>query len=107
MRYQQLTRDARCQINTLVSTGMLQKDIAKHLGISSSTICRELKRNSGQRGYRYKQADAKAVDRRYQASSRPKKMLPNLIEVIEEKLLEKWSPEQISVSVKSSTLLTF
>ena len=105
MRYQQLTRDVRCQINTLVSTGMIQKDIAEQLGVSPSTICRELKRNTGQKGYRYKQADAKAVGRRHEASSRPKKMLPSLIEVIEEKLLEKWSPEQISGVLESNDIL--
>lgn len=105
MRYQQLTRDGRCQINTLVSTGMLQKDIAGHLDVSPSTICRELKRNAGQRGYRYNQADIKAVNRRHQASSNPKKMLPKLIEVIEEKLLEKWSPEQISGVLESNDIL--
>ncbi len=105
MRYKQLTKDERCQINTLVSTGMMQKDIAGHLGVSPSTICRELKRNVGQRGYRYRQADIKAVGRRHQASKRPKKMLPSLIRVIEEKLLEKWSPEQISGVLKSNDIL--
>jgi transposase, IS30 family len=96
MRYQQLTRDKRCQIYALVSTGITQKDIAEHIGVSPPTISRELKRNTGQRGYRYMQADRKAIERRHQASCRPKKMLPNLIKMIEEKLVEKWSPEQIS-----------
>lgn len=105
MRYQQLTRDKRCQIYTLVSTGMMQKDIADHVRVSPSTISRELKRNTGQRGYRYKQADFKAVERRSKASCRSKKMRPNLIEVIEEKLLEKWSPEQISGVLKSNDIL--
>jgi IS30 family transposase len=51
--------------------------------MSASTICRALKRNTGQKGYPYQQVDA--VARRHQASCRPKKMLPALIEVIEEK----------------------
>ena len=105
MKYQHLTRDIRCQINTLLSTGMMHKDIAQHLGVSPSTICRELKRNTGQRGYRYVQADNKAGSRRNQASQRPKKMLPALIEVIEERLVEKWSPEQIAGVLKSNGIL--
>lgn len=105
MRYKHLTTDSRCQIYALQSTGLQQKDIAKHLGVSASTVSRELKRNAGQRGYRYKQADIKAVDRRHQASARPKKMHLPLIKVIEEKLVEKWSPEQISGVLLSNGMM--
>jgi IS30 family transposase len=104
MKYQQLTRDQRCQINTLVSIGMLQKDIAENLCVAPSTICRELKRNTGLKGYRYNQADAKAVSRRHEASCRPKKMCPRLIGIIEGKLLEKWSPDQISGVLRSNDI---
>ena len=61
-----------------------------------STISREIKRNTGDRGYRYKQADAKAIERRKNVSSSPKKLTPANVAVIEEKLLNDWSPEQIS-----------
>ena len=61
-----------------------------------STISREIKRNTGDRGYRYKQADAKAIERRKNTSSSPKKLTPANVAVIEEKLLNDWSPEQIS-----------
>ena len=96
MGYYHLTTESRSQIYALKSMGHTQKDIAEHLGVSSSTICRELQRNIGLRGYRVKQADQKAIDRRHHARSRPKKMLPQLIELIETKLIEKWSPEQIA-----------
>ena len=65
-----------------------------------STISREIKSNTGGRGYRYKQADAKAVERRSNASGTPKKLTPALVAIIEEKLLQDWSPEQISGRLK-------
>lgn len=105
MGYKHLTTDSRCQIYALQSTGMKQKDISKHLGVSASTICRELKRNVGGKGYRYKQADEMAVGRRHQASCRPKKMNDSLIKTVEEKLAEKWSPAQIAGVLKSNNIL--
>lgn len=96
MGYYHLTTESRSQIYALKSMGHTQKEIAEHLRVSPSTICRELQRNIGLRGYRSKQADQKAIERRHNASCRPKKMTPALIELIEGKLLEQWSPEQIS-----------
>ena len=40
-----------------------RKEIARTIGVSQSTLCRELKRNSGQRGYHCQQAQVKAADR--------------------------------------------
>ena len=104
MKYNQLTMDSRSQIYALKSTGMNQKEIAAHLNVAASTICRELKRNTGQRGYRQVQANELATQRRYQASAKPKKMTPELIVKIEEKLRQKWSPEQISGVFKASKI---
>ena len=56
--------------------------------------------NTGGKGYRYKQADAKAVERRVNASRTPNKLTPTLVAIIEEKLLEEWSPDQISGRLK-------
>ena len=62
-----------------------------------STISRELVRDAGARGYRFKQAHEKATQRREEASDKPRKMTPDLVELIEEKLTqEQWSPDQIS-----------
>ena len=48
-------------------------------------------------GYRFKQAHEKASQRRKEASDKPRKMTPDLVELIEEKLTqEQWSPDQIS-----------
>lgn len=37
--------------------------MAQTIGVSASTLCRELKRNSGKRCYHYQQAQVKAADR--------------------------------------------
>jgi len=105
MGYHHLTTDERCQIYALKSTGKPQNQIAKHLGISESTICRELKRNSGKKGYRHKQASEKAAERRHNASHRPRKMTASVIQLVEEKLLEKWSPDQISGTLRASDII--
>ena len=97
MSYRHLTQEQRSQIQALKSMGHSQKDISIELEVSPSTICRELKRNKGLRGYRYKQAHNLAINRRINASLRPKKMVPPIVKFIENKLLyEQWSPEQIS-----------
>jgi len=102
MKYHHLTTDERCQIYALMSIEKSQKEIAIELGVSPSTISRELKRNTGQRGYRYKQANEMAAQRRTVASSSPTRMIPGVVLMIEAMLLEKWSPEQISGRLKLS-----
>ena len=54
--YEQLTEGQRYQIYALKKARLLKKDIAIIIGTSSATIGREIKRNSGKRGYRPKQA---------------------------------------------------
>ena len=93
--YQQLTYEQRCQIEVLKKSKMTQQEIADAVGTSQSTVSRELKRNTGQRGYRHKQAQRLSDDRRNQAG-KAIKMTQTMIERVEEKLMEKWSPEQIS-----------
>lgn len=102
MSYHHLTSEQRCQIYALKSTGMLQKDIAIAVNTTPSSISRELKRNSGERGYRFKQAQEKAELRRYQASSKPKRMTKEMIEILNSRLADKWSPEQLSGVLKAS-----
>jgi transposase, IS30 family len=94
--YRHLTYEDRCQIYALKKSGMSHADIAHQLDVDKSTITREIRRNSGDRGYRYKQAHQLSEDRRHQASSAPSKMTPGCISLIEEKIRTQWSPEQIS-----------
>ena len=96
-----LTHVKRCQIYALKKSGMTQAKIARQINVHQSTISRELKRNRGKRGYRYKQAEEKASNRRFRASLRIRKMHPKLIETIKSMLCEyQWSPEQISGRLK-------
>ena len=95
--YQHLTYSIRCQIYALKNSGFSQNKIAKQLQIGQSTISNELKRNSGNRGYRHKQAHEKAIQRRYAASAVKRKMTSSLIIRIAKLIREyKMSPEQIS-----------
>jgi IS30 family transposase len=93
--YQQLTYDQRCQISALKKSGCSQRKIAKIINVSQPTVSRELSRNTGKRGYRHKQAQIKAENRRLEARG-PTKMIPAMIKTIESKLRLEWSPEQVS-----------
>ncbi|MFT5319805.1 MAG: IS30 family transposase [Chlamydiales bacterium] len=94
--YHHLTRDQRCQLYTLKKRGDSVSIIAKELGVHPSTIYREQKRNIGKRGYRFKQANDKALERRQVASSQKAKMTSITFSIINEKLRLQWSPVQIS-----------
>lgn len=92
-----LRYDQRCRLHALHQQGMKQEDIADKIGSNQSVVSRELKRNRGRRGYRFKQAQVKADERRIAASAPPRKMTPDVVAVIEKMLCEEQlSPEQIS-----------
>jgi len=93
--YRQLTEEQRCQIWALKKSDWSQRAIAREIGVSQPTVSRELARNRGGNGYRYKQAQQMAEERRRQAKE-PTKVLPKTIKLIERKLKLQWSPEQIS-----------
>jgi transposase, IS30 family len=65
------------------------------IGKNKSTIGRELKRNSGGRGYRVKQAQAFA-EAREELKHVPYVLSDELKGEIKKRLAKKWSPEQIS-----------
>ena len=94
-KYSQLTEVQRYQIEALKKAKKDQQEIAVILGVSSSTISRELKRNTGQRGYRPKQAHIKALTRREEAC-KVIKMTAEVVTLIEAKIRLDWSPEQVS-----------
>jgi IS30 family transposase len=48
--YTQLSFEQRYQIEVLLQTGRSHKEIAQQIGVHPSTICREFRRNSAQRG---------------------------------------------------------
>lgn len=92
--YQQLAPEQRYQIYALQKANHSQSEMASIIGCHKSTISRELTRNSGQRGYRPKQAQELARSRKPLAH-RPR--IPTATWASVESLLrEQWSPEQIS-----------
>lgn len=101
MAYKQLTQEQRYQIYALKKMDHSQTDIAKVIGVDRSTISRELMRNTGQRGYRPKQAHQLALSRRPKAK---KQITSETWSAVEEKLRLEWSPEQISGWLKKQGL---
>lgn len=93
--YRQLTQDKRCQIYALMKIGLDQKAVAEEIGVHPSTISRELARNRGEKGYRYQQAQRKADERR-QSAAKYRKMTDEMIAIVEGKVREDLSPEQVS-----------
>ena len=93
--YQHLTSEQRYQISALKKIGCGPTEIAKELEVHRSTISRELSRNTGERGYRPKQANEKACERRAKAAHSGR-ISAETWHVVEEKLCQEWSPEQVS-----------
>ena len=90
--YNHLTYDKRCQIKALLRRKLTQEQIATDLKVSQSSISREIKRNSGKRGYRHKQAHKKALIRRSVANFGTKKMTPEMTFFIENKMRNIMTP---------------
>ena len=110
MAYKQLTFILRCRIYGLWRAGCSQTEIAKEIGVHKSTICREFQRNIFWWGsriphYRSHYAQSYTEDRR---KRKPKQIKFNEeVEVfVCEKLLEDWSPEQISGYAKKNYLFS-
>jgi transposase, IS30 family len=97
MSYKQLTYEQRYLIYAVLKMGFSQSSIAELVGVNKSTISRELKRNTGKRGYRYKQAQRMAQQRQNKAR---KRISQAEWQIIDEKLRTDWSPEQVSHWVK-------
>ena len=95
--YRRITDEDRCQSHALRKAGITQAEIGKALGVSQGTVSRELSRNTGQRGYRFQQAQRTAQSRHAQGRHKPRKLTLRVRRAIARKLrAERWSPEQIS-----------
>jgi len=97
--YRQLTEEDRIEIYAMKQAGKIQNEIALRLGVHPSTISRELARNTGMKSYRPKQAQQKALHRRFTAR-KAVKMTSETINYIECKLRQEHSPEQIAERMK-------
>lgn len=104
MSYKHLSRDERLGLVTLKRAGFNQKEIAKQLNRSASTVSRELSRGSVKNisGYHIIAAEKRKQAKRIKANQRFRKIENN--EQIKRYLIEKlklyWSPEQIAGRLK-------
>jgi IS30 family transposase len=91
-----LTLAEREEISRGIAAGESIRVIARRIGRSPATVCREIGRHGGRTGYRAAEADARAWDnaRRPQACKLHRNR--TLRERVAAKLAEDWSPEQIA-----------
>jgi IS30 family transposase len=91
-----LTLAEREDISRGVASGSSLRVIAQHLSRTASTISRELARHGGRVQYRANQADQRA----WNSALRPKPCRlathSNLQQIVASKLMQDWSPQQIS-----------
>ncbi len=97
-----LTLAEREDISRGIASGCSLRVIAQHLSRTASTISRELARHGGRAQYRANQADQQA----WESALRPKACRLALHEklrtLVASKLMQDWSPEQISGWLKQS-----
>lgn len=99
MKYTHLTQDERYQIAILAKAGHDKSEIARLMERHKSTIGREMTRNRGARGYRPKQAHASS-QARIRAGENSPRAAAETWSIVDVKLAETWSPEQISGYLK-------
>ena len=86
----QLTQEERYQIHALLKAGHAQSETAMILSRTTSTISREIRRNTGLCGYRPKQAQCLAMERR---QSRAQTRIHTATwSQVEKRLKQDWSP---------------
>lgn len=98
MTYQHLSQEERYQIYILMKDGKTQSQIATLLNRHKSTISRELARNTGNRGYRPRQACLLAEERSL-GSRNAAQINSKDWDTAVTCLHKKWSPEQIADQV--------
>jgi len=94
-KYDQLTIEERCEIARLRASGVSVRQIAAALDRSPSTIAREMKRNTSQKGqYRPRYADQQSCARRWTGSKldRDSQLRASVLS----RLAQGWSPEQVA-----------
>ena len=106
--YTQLTQEQRYQIYALKKVGHTQAEVARTVGVHKSTISRKLRRNSGRKGYRPKQAQAQklACNRQQAKNGARTRITRNTWNLVERLPREDWGPEQISLWLEEQNLPT-
>ena len=98
--YRRLREEDRHIIYRMRKAGNKQREIAHALGFSQSAISKELSRNYGNRGYRPKQANEKALERQRSKRARARVITAEVELEVCSRLKRKHSPEQISGALR-------
>ena len=99
--YHQLTSEQRSQIFVLLQKKIARKEIALLIGCSQSTLSREIRRNSTERGnYLWDKAHKKAMERRKRTTANSAKDPAIVWEALDLLRSEDWSPQQIEAYMK-------
>jgi IS30 family transposase len=91
----------REEIAVGVAAGEPLRVIAARLGRAASTVSREIRRNGTRRGYRAVAAQAQAEFRARRPKTARLAGNPRLRGWVQDRLEERWSPEQISAMLKA------
>ena len=95
--YKQLISEQRYTISVLLSKGLKKKEIAEAIGVSNSTITRELQRNSSKRGVYKWEIAQKQAEKRSKRTPGNRAISKAIWSSVKHYLVdEQWSPEQIS-----------
>jgi transposase, IS30 family len=92
----QLSLGEREEISRGVAAGCSARTIAARLGRSHTSVSREIVRNGGRERYRAERADAAAWQRARRPKTAKLACLVKLRRVVQAKLGELWSPQQVS-----------
>jgi len=104
MSYKHLSLEDRHYIELSMKNEITLTQIAYDLGFSQSTISREVRRNRGQRGYRYQQAHRMAQER-HTTKNKSIKLTDEITRVIDDYIRSDWSPEQIAGRLKKDGII--
>ena len=92
----------REEISRGLAAGESVRRIASGLGRAPSTVCREVAANGGPGRYRACAADRRAVRLAHRRKPAKLAQCPRLRNIVEAKLMLRWSPEQIAGWLKAS-----
>jgi transposase, IS30 family len=112
MGYKQLDFLKRCQIYGLWRAGYNNSEIASEIGVHKSTISRELRRNitfvrTELGSWQYKSNYAQTyTEARHRKKPKHIKFTNEVEDFVREKILQEWSPEQISGYAKRHNLFS-
>lgn len=99
-KYHRLRDAQRGVIYRMNKAGKTQREIADAIGCTQGTISKELKRNTGKRGYRIMQSQRMSDLRQKQKQTRHLVIVGELEAEVVRRILIKQSPEQISIALK-------